>query len=126
MQELGVMHIPIAAIAKGPDRNAGREKFFLPNQAPFSLEPTDPVLYYLQRLRDEAHRFAIGAHRQKKQKAVTGSQLDDIKGIGAQRKKDLLQHFGSVKAISGAGVADLKKVTGISQAIAQTIYDFFH
>jgi excinuclease ABC subunit C len=126
MQELGVMHIPVAAIAKGPERNAGREKFFLPNQTPFSLEPTDPVLYYLQRLRDEAHRFAIGTHRQKKQKGVRGSQLDGIKGIGAKRKKDLLQHFGSVKAISEAGVADLKKVVGISQAMAQIIYDFFH
>ncbi|MFN7662128.1 MAG: excinuclease ABC subunit UvrC [Alphaproteobacteria bacterium] len=126
MQDLGVMHIPLVAIAKGPDRNAGRERFFLPNQPPFSLEHTDPVLYYLQRLRDESHRFVIGTHRQKKQKGMTVSQLDQIAGIGPKRKKDLLQHFGSVKAISEAGVADLKKVTGISQATAQIIYDFFH
>lgn len=126
MQELGVMHIPLVAIAKGPERNAGREKFFLPHQMSFSLEPTDPVLYYLQRLRDEAHRFAIGTHRQKKQRGVNGSRLDEIKGVGAKRKKDLLQHFGSVKAIAEAGVADLKKVTGISHSMAQIIYDFFH
>lgn len=126
MQELGVMHIPIAAIAKGHERNAGRERFFLPNQESFSLEMTDPVLYYLQRLRDEAHRFVIGTHRQKKQKSVQTSRLDDIKGIGSKRKKELLQHFGSLQAIAEAGVADLKKVEGISQSLAQLIYDFFH
>ena len=126
MQALGVMHIPLVAIAKGPDRNAGRERFFLPNQPPFSLDHTDPVLYYLQRLRDESHRFVIGTHRQKKQKGMTVSQLDQVIGIGPKRKKDLLQHFGSVKAIAEAGVGDLKKVPGISQATAQIIYDFFH
>lgn len=126
MQDLGVMHIPVAAIAKGPDRNAGRERFFLPNQEPFSLDPKDPILYYLQRLRDEAHRFVIGTHRQKKQKGVRTSQLDEIRGIGAARKKALLQHFGSVKAVSEAGVPDLKKVEGISESIARLIYNFFH
>jgi excinuclease ABC subunit C len=126
LQSLGLMHIPIAAIAKGPDRNAGRETFHLPNQPMFSLEKDNPVLYYLQRLRDESHRFVIGTHRQKKQKRVQRSKLDEIKGIGAKRKKELLQHFGSVKAISEAGVADLKKVEGISQAMAKIVYDFFH
>ena len=126
LQALGLMHIPIAAIAKGPDRNAGRETFHLPNQPMFSLEKDNPVLYYLQRLRDESHRFVIGTHRHKKQKKVQQSKLDEIKGIGAKRKKELLQHFGSVKAISEAGVSDLKKVEGISQAMAKIVYDFFH
>jgi excinuclease ABC subunit C len=116
----------VAAIAKGPDRNAGRERFFLPGRAPFSLEPRDPVLYFLQRLRDEAHRFAIGSHRTRRAKALVTSPLDEIPGIGARRKKALLHHFGSARGVSQAGLADLERVEGISKAVARRIYDHFH
>lgn len=126
MAAVGVTDIPVVAIAKGPERNAGREKFHMTGRTSFMLRPDDPVLYYLQRLRDESHRFVIGAHRQKKQKTVQGSALDEIPGIGAKRRRDLLQHFGSLNAIAGAGVEDLKKVDGISAKTAKTIYDYFH
>lgn len=119
------INIPLVAIAKGPERNAGKERFFMKNQTPFSLETTNPVLHYLQRLRDESHRFVIGSHRRGRQKGMTQSRLEEIPGIGARRKRDLLQHFGSLKAISEAGLKDLQKVAGISEKIAQSIYDWF-
>jgi excinuclease ABC subunit C len=126
MQELGVEDVPVVGIAKGPERNAGREQFFLPGREPFMLEPRHPVLFFLQRLRDEAHRFAIGTHRTKRAKDQIRSPLDEIAGIGAARKKALLLHFGSAKAVSRAGLADLEAVPGISEAVAKRIYDHFH
>jgi excinuclease ABC subunit C len=124
--ELGIDDVALVAIAKGPDRDAGRERFFIPGQAPFSLEPKDPVLYFLQRLRDEAHRFAIGTHRARRTKAITVSPLDEIAGIGPSRKKALLHHFGSAKAVARAGLLDLEAVDGISKAVAKKVYDHFH
>jgi len=126
MAELGLDDIPIAAIAKGPDRNAGRERFFLPDRTPFSLDLKDPVLYYLQRLRDEAHRFAIGGHRARRERALGRSELDEIAGIGAARRRALLHHFGSVRAIARAGLSDLERVSGISRTVAKKVYDHFH
>jgi excinuclease ABC subunit C len=122
---------PIVGIAKGPDRDAGREKFFMVDadgkiRPPFTLPPNDPVLFYLQRLRDESHRFAIGAHRAKRQRAIGVSPLDEIAGIGPSRKRALLNHFGSARAVGLAGVTDLLAVGGISKAVAQQIYDHFH
>jgi len=126
-QDLGLDDVAVVAIAKGPDRNAGRERIFLPDRGePISLEPRDPVLYFLQRLRDEAHRFAIGAHRQKRSKALSRSILDDIPGIGAGRKKALLHHFGGPDAVAQAGRSDLEAVEGISRGLANKIYDWFH
>lgn len=126
MADLGVLDIAVVGIAKGPDRNAGRERFFLPEREPFDLPPNDPVLYYLQRLRDEAHRYVIGAHRQKRTRAISATPLDDVPGIGPTRKKALLHHFGSAKAISQAGEADLRLVPGVSAKIAARIYSYFH
>lgn len=126
MADLGLSDIKIAAIAKGPDRNAGRERIFLPDQAARLLEPRDPLLYYLQRLRDEAHRFAIGSHRSGRSNTRLRSQLDDVPGIGAKRKKALLHHFGSASAVSRAGLADLEAVDGISEKVAKRIYDHFN
>lgn len=125
MEELGVTDIPIAAIAKGPERDAGREAFYLPGAAPFKLPQKDPVLYYLQRLRDEAHRFAIGGHRAKRKKAISDNPLDDIPGIGPSRKKALLAHFGSAKSVRNAALADLEAVDGVSKAMAKRIHDWF-
>jgi excinuclease ABC subunit C len=125
-EELGVDDVTVAGIAKGPDRDAGRERLYLPDRPPLSLDSRDPVLYFLQRLRDEAHRFAIGAHRAKRTKGLARSTLDDIPGIGAGRKKALLHHFGSANAVASAGAADLEAVEGISQTIANKIYDWFH
>ncbi|PZP56918.1 MAG: excinuclease ABC subunit C, partial [Micavibrio aeruginosavorus] len=116
----------VASIAKGPDRNAGREKFFMPGKDMFQLPVNDPVLHYLQRLRDEAHRFAIGAHRTRRIGQVGVSVLDEIPGIGANRKRALLNHFGSPKAVQEAGLPDLERVDGISRSVAQKIYSFFH
>lgn len=124
--ELGIEGVALVGIAKGPDRNAGRERFFVPGREPFSLEPRDPVLYFVQRLRDEAHRFAIGSHRARRKKAAAANPLDEIPGIGPTRKRALLKHFGSAKAVSRAGVADLNAVKGISAAMAQAIYDHFN
>ena len=126
LEELGITSICLIGIAKGPDRHAGRERFFLVGQESFTLEPQDPLLYFLQRLRDEAHRFAIGAHRQRRQKQLYKSALDDIPGIGAKRKKLLLLHFGSAREVSRAGVADLQRIPGISQDIAKRVYSYFH
>jgi excinuclease ABC subunit C len=126
LDELGLSEIKIAAVAKGPDRNAGRERIYLKGKEPLLLEPRDPVLYCVQKLRDEAHRFAIGAHRAKRKKAITASPLDEVPGIGPARKRALLQHFGSAKAVSRASIADLQSVGGISAQMAKTIYDHFH
>ena len=124
--ELGIDDVAIVGIAKGPDRNAGRERFFMGDRAPFSLDPRDPVLYFLQRLRDEAHRFAIGTHRAKRTKALGHSPLDEIAGIGARRKQALLRHFGSARAVARAGLGELERVGGISKTVAKKIYDHFH
>ncbi len=127
LRGLGITDIPVIGVAKGPDRDAGREHFHMPgNPKPFMLEPRDPVLYFVQRLRDEAHRFAIGTHRAKRSKALGANPLDEIDGIGLKRKRALLKHFGSAKAVSRAGIEDLKAVDGISSEMAQKIYDFFH
>ncbi len=126
-EELGVTNVALVGVAKGPDRDAGREHFHRVGHArPIMLEPRDPVLYFIQRLRDEAHRFAIGTHRAKRSKALIASPLDEIEGVGPTRKRALLSHFGSAKATSRAGVEDLKNVPGISAEMAQKIYDFFH
>ena len=128
LAELGIEdRIPLVGVAKGPDRDAGREHFHMPGRdKSFMLEPRDPVLYFVQRLRDEAHRFAIGTHRAKRAKALGANPLDEIDGIGPTRKRALLGHFGSAKAVSRAGVEDLKVVPGISAQMAQMIFDFFH
>lgn len=127
LEELGILDdVNLVAVAKGPDRNAGREVFYCLDKAPFDLPVDDPVLHYMQRLRDEAHRFAIGAHRTRRKNAMISSPLDEISGIGAQRKKALLHYFGSAKAVAQAGVDDLRQVEGISQAMAEKIYSHFH
>jgi excinuclease ABC subunit C len=126
LDELGIGDVPIVGIAKGPDRNAGRERFFIPGRPSFSLEPRDPVLYFLQRLRDEAHRFAIGTHRARRAKAMGQSPLDEIAGIGARRKQALLHHFGSARTVARAGLAEIERVGGISKAVAKKVYDHFH
>ncbi|ODS00195.1 excinuclease ABC subunit C [Methyloceanibacter methanicus] len=126
LEELGLADITLAAVAKGPDRNAGRERIYRKDKETLLLEPRDPVLYCIQTLRDEAHRFAIGAHRTRRKKGITASPLDEVPGIGPTRKRALLQHFGSAKAVSRAGIADLESVGGISAQMAKTIYDFFH
>ncbi|MEI6558979.1 MAG: excinuclease ABC subunit UvrC [Rhodospirillaceae bacterium] len=123
---LGIADLAVAAIAKGPERNAGRERFFMAGREPFSPEPRDPVLYYLQRLRDEAHRFAIGTHRDRRIKAQTRSEIDQVPGIGPARKKALLLHFGSARAVARAGLADLEAVPGVNTTVARKIYEFFH
>ncbi|MGQ9372024.1 excinuclease ABC subunit UvrC [Azospirillum sp. ST 5-10] len=124
--DLGIDDVALVAIAKGPDRDAGRERFFMDGRAPFQMEPRDPVLYFLQRLRDEAHRFAIGTHRARRAKAIGASPLDEVAGIGPARKKALLHHFGSGRAVARAGLADLEAVEGISRTVAKKIYDHFH
>jgi excinuclease ABC subunit C len=127
LQELNLAdHIRLVAVSKGPERNAGREKFHRLGQPVLELPVHDPVLHYLQRLRDEAHRFAIGAHRTRRKNQIGVSVLDDIPGIGAKRKKSLLLHFGSAKAVQQAGLVDLMKVSGVSKDVALKIYSFFH
>ena len=126
LDELGLSDLPVAGVAKGPDRDAGREHFHVPGRASFMLESRDPVLYYIQRLRDEAHRFAIGSHRARRSKAIGVNPLDEIAGIGPLRKKALLQAFGSAKSVARASVTDLAAVEGVSHALAQAIYDHFH
>ncbi|MBT7510799.1 MAG: excinuclease ABC subunit UvrC [Rhodospirillaceae bacterium] len=126
-QELGIEDVDLVAIAKGPDRNAGRERIFLPGAvSPITLQTRDPVSYFLQRIRDEAHRFAIGAHRTRRSKAIGKSVLDDIPGVGARRKKALLHHFGDSKSVAQAGKSDLAAVEGISKSLAAKVYDWFH
>ena len=126
LEDLGVEDVLLAGVAKGPERDAGREHFYVKNREPFRLDPKSPVLYYLQRLRDEAHRFAIGSHRKKRAKALGANPLDEIAGVGASRKRALLQHFGSARAVAGASLSDLEEVAGVSAALARRIYDFFH
>jgi len=125
MADLGVDDIAVVGVAKGPDRDAGLERFFIPGQTPFMLEPKSPVLYYLQRLRDEAHRFAIGAHRTRRSMDLKKNPLDEIEGVGPGRKKALLHAFGSAKGVGRASVEDLIKVDGVSQALAERIHAFF-
>ena len=125
MVELGLEDVPLVGVAKGPDRDAGLERFFLPGKPPFMLEPKSPVLYYLQRLRDEAHRFAIGTHRAKRSAEMLKNPLDEIDGVGPARKKALLHAFGSARGVSRAAVQDLSKVEGVSEPLAQRIHDFF-
>ncbi|MFT7593300.1 MAG: excinuclease ABC subunit C [Paracoccaceae bacterium] len=126
MQTHGVGDIPMVGVAKGVDRDAGKEEFHRTGQRPFALRHNDPVLYFVQRLRDEAHRFAIGTHRAKRSKAIGATPLDDIPGVGATRKRALLAHFGSAKAVGRAGLTDLKAVDGISDTLAESLYDYFH
>ena len=126
MTELGVDDVPFVGVAKGIDRDAGKEEFYLPGKPAFALKRNDPALYFVQRLRDEAHRFAIGTHRQKRAKSISATPLDDVPGIGPSRKRALLSHFGSAKAVSRAALADLKDVEGISGSMAKSIYDYFH
>jgi excinuclease ABC subunit C len=126
LSELGVEDIPMVGVAKGVDRDHGKEEFYRVGERPFALQRNDPVLYFIQRLRDEAHRWAIGAHRAKRAKAVGATPLDDVPGIGAARKRALLAHFGSAKAVARAGLEDLQAVEGISAKVAETVYGFFH
>ena len=127
LSELGLRgKITIAGIAKGVDRDAGRERFFIPGRAPFRLDEKSPVLYYLQRLRDEAHRFAIGAHRGKRSAGLVKNPLDEIGGIGPARKRALLDRFGSARGVARAALSELEAVEGVSRELAQRIYDFFH
>ncbi|TSJ62784.1 excinuclease ABC subunit UvrC [Starkeya sp. 3C] len=123
---LGVTDVPMVGVAKGPDRDAGRETFYVEGREPFRLEPRDPVLYFVQRLRDEAHRFAIGSHRARRKKDITQGGLQEIPGIGPTRKRALLHHFGTLKAIERASLADLEGVPGVNAATARAVYDFFH
>jgi excinuclease ABC subunit C len=125
-EELGLDDLPLLAVAKGPERNAGQERFFLPGREPLALDPRDPVLYFVQRLRDEAHRFAIQAHRGRRARDIGRSRLDQIPGIGAKRKRALLNHFGSARGVAEAGVLDLEQVPGVNRAVAKAIHDFFH
>ncbi|MFK8250586.1 excinuclease ABC subunit UvrC [Ancylobacter terrae] len=126
LAELGIADVPLVGVAKGPDRDAGRETFYRPGETPFRLEPRDPVLYFVQRLRDEAHRFAIGSHRARRKKDITQAGLQEIPGVGPTRKRALLRHFGTLKAIERASLADLENVPGINQATARAVHDFFH
>ncbi len=126
LEDAGVHDVPVVSVAKGPDRNAGREVFHLPGGREITLPPNSPTLFYLQRLRDEAHRFAIGAHRQKRAKNFAANPLDEVPGIGPGRKKALLMHFGTARAVRNAALDDLEKVPGISRTTARGIYDYFH
>lgn len=126
LAELGIDNVTAVGVAKGPERDAGRERFFMAGKPDFMLEPRNPVLYYLQRLRDEAHRYAIGSHRARRSKAIGANPLDEVPGIGPGRKRALLQHFGSARAVSRAGLADLEAVEGISEKVARAVYDHFH
>ncbi|WP_158916627.1 excinuclease ABC subunit UvrC [Caulobacter sp. S45] len=127
LQGLGLHDVPVVGVAKGPDRDAGLERFFVPGRAaPFMFEPKSPILYYLQRLRDEAHRFAIGTHRTKRRIDMAKNPLDEIEGVGPGRKRAMLHAFGSARGVSRASVADLEKVDGVSRALAERVYGFFH
>ena len=126
MEDAGVHDVPVIGVSKGPDRNAGREIFHFPNGREVTLPLNSPLLFYIQRLRDEAHRFAIGAHRQKRAKSLVTSTLDDVPGIGPGRKRALLMHFGTARAVKAAALEDLRKVPGVSATTAQGIYDYFH
>ena len=123
--DLGIEDLALVGVAKGPDRDAGRERFHMAGRAPFRLPPDDPVLYFVQRLRDEAHRFAIGSHRKRRARAAAASPLDEVAGVGARRKRALLNRFGSAGGVARAGLADLETVEGISKAVARRVYDHF-
>jgi excinuclease ABC subunit C len=123
---LGLTQVSLLAVAKGPDRDAGRETLFMPDREPLKLEPRDPVLYFIQRLRDEAHRFVIGSHRKLRKKDIREAGLQEIPGIGPSRKRALLHHFGTLKEIERASIADLGKVPGVSAESARKIFEFFH
>jgi excinuclease ABC subunit C len=125
MQKYGVGDIAMVGVAKGEDRDAGKEEFYRTGKRPFALRHNDPVLYFVQRMRDEVHRFAIGTHRAKRSKAIGASPLDGIPGVGAARKRALLAHFGSAKAVARANLADLEVVPGVSKGMAQKLYDYF-
>jgi excinuclease ABC subunit C len=126
LAELGITDVPLVAIAKGADREAGRETFFMPGRNPFKLPPRDPLLYFVERLRDEAHRFAIGSHRTRRKKDIREAGLQEIPGVGPTRKRALLRHFGTLKAIERASLPDLAQVPGISAETARKVYEFFH
>jgi excinuclease ABC subunit C len=126
LASLGVADVPLVAIAKGPERDAGNETFHMPNRPPFKLPPRDPVLYFIERLRDEAHRFAVGSHRQRRTRDIREAGLKEIPGIGPTRRRALLHHFGTLKAIERAAIADLAEVPGINAETARRIYEFFH
>jgi excinuclease ABC subunit C len=123
---LGLTRMALVAVAKGPDRDAGRETLFMPDREPLKLEPRDPVLYFIQRLRDEAHRFVIGSHRKLRKKDIREAGLQEIPGIGPSRKRALLHHFGTLKEIERASITDLGKVPGVSAESARRIFEFFH
>jgi excinuclease ABC subunit C len=125
LDELGLADLAVVGVAKGPDRDAGRERFFIPGRADFMLPTRDPVLYFVQRLRDEAHRFAIGSHRARRTKQISQGGLQEIPGVGPTRKRALLNHFGTLKAIQRAALSDLEAVPGISAATARAVYDYF-
>jgi excinuclease ABC subunit C len=126
MEALGVGDVPMVGVAKGEDRDAGKEVFYRTGKPIFALRHNDPVLYFIQRMRDEVHRFAIGTHRAKRSKAIGATPLDEVPGVGAARKRALLAHFGSAKAVARANLADFKAVEGVSANMAQKIYDYFH
>jgi len=126
LEQLGVEDVPLIGVSKGPDRNAGRETFHFPDGREIGLPINAPVLFYLQRLRDEAHRYAIGAHRTKRSKAITASPLDEVPGIGPARKKALLMHFGTARAVRDASLEDLARTPGVSETVARVVYDFYH
>ena len=126
MADLGMHQIPLVAIAKGPDRDAGREWFHMDGREPFQLPPRDAVLYYLQRVRDETHRFAITTHRAGRSKGLVTSELDEVPGVGAARKRALLNHFGSARGVKQAGLADLENAPGINKETARRVYAHFH
>ena len=126
LEDLGVDNLAVVAISKGPDRHAGREQFHIRGRASFTLPPDSATMHFLQRLRDEAHRYAIGTHRAKRLKTEFVNPLDGVPGIGPKRKKSLLAHFGSARAVSAAGLSDLQAVDGISKKFAEQIYDWFY
>jgi excinuclease ABC subunit C len=126
LENLGVADVPLVAIAKGSERDAGNETFHMPNRPPLKLPPRDPVLYFVERLRDEAHRFAVGSHRQRRSRDIREAGLKEISGIGPMRRRALLHHFGTLKAIERASMADLAEVPGINAETARRIYEFFH
>ncbi len=126
LQEMAIENVPMLGVAKGIDRDAGRETFHIAGREPFRLPPRDPVLYFVERLRDEAHRFAVGSHRGRRKKDISTLGLQEIPGVGPTRKRALLRHFGTLATVESASVNDLQKVPGISAATAQAIYDFFH
>jgi excinuclease ABC subunit C len=126
LDDMGIEDVALIGVSKGPDRHAGRETFHFPDGRDISLPMNAPVLFYLQRLRDEAHRFAIGAHRTKRSRAITASPLDEVPGIGPARKKALLMHFGTASAVRAASLEDLQRTPGVSEVVARLVHDFYH